>query len=159
MSSSSISPSNSSLSSTPPPPLFLRTPYNYYPSAVSLETALFCDDPSLTRQDDAEDADINVIVGRFLKTGLLPENVRVPQYGDFSQASDYKSSLDQVRRAEQAFAEFPAEVRAQFNHDVGAFLDAAYAGQVSGVNLDKQTQPAAAEAPSGASVATGDKPV
>lgn len=137
------------VSSTVP---FFRTPYNYSISDVSLETSLLCEDPSLTRQSDAEDADINVIVGRFLKTGLLPDNVRVPQYGDFTQASDYKSSLDLVRKAEQAFALYPADIRSKFNHDVGVFLDAALAGDVPGIHPD-QLRPKAADAP-GASPAT-----
>jgi len=68
-----------------------------------------------------------------LKTGLLPDNVRVPQYGDFRDATDYKSSLDLVRKAEQAFSEYPADIRAQYQHDVGLFLDAALAGDVPGI--------------------------
>jgi hypothetical protein len=138
------------VSSTVP---FFRTPYNYSISDVSLETSLLCEDPSLTRQSDAEDADINVIVGRFLKTGLLPDNVRIPEYGDFTEASDYKTSLDLVRKAEQAFALYPADIRAKFNHDVGAFLDAALDGDVPGIHPD-QLRTKDADAP-GASPATG----
>ena len=132
----SVSSSYSSPSSSSPiSPTFFRTPYNFDTSSSSLESSLECLDVSLTRQDDADQADINFIVNQFLKTGELPQDVRVPQYGDFSDATDYKTSLDLVRRAEQAFGEFPADVRARFNHDVGAFLDAAYKGDVEGVTL------------------------
>ena len=104
-------------------PLFLRTPYNYDRDAVSLSTGLACDDPSLTVQADAIDADINEIVRRFGLTGELPSGVAIPQYGDFTAVADYQSALNEIRRAEAAFLQFPAEVRQRFDHDVASFLD------------------------------------
>lgn len=129
-----------------------RTPYNFNRDDSSIATGLACQDLSLTRQDDAEDADINVIVGRFLKTGLLPEGVSVPQYGDFLEVSDYKSSLDLVRKAEQAFASYPADIRSKYANDVGVFLDAAYAGRVPGITSPDDNQKAPS-GPSGADTA------
>ena len=63
--------------------MFFRTPYNYDRDAVSHETGLVCDDPSLAVQSDADDCDINVIVRRFGLTGTMPMSGRVPQYGAF----------------------------------------------------------------------------
>lgn len=96
---------------------FVRNPYNYDVDKASAESALLCEDKSLTVQSEAEDADINTIVKRFGLTGELPQNVRVPLPEDFVQTSDYHTALNQLIAADEAFMQFPAEVRARFKHD------------------------------------------
>lgn len=98
---------------------FFRSPYNYDRRQASDEAAAFSENPgeSLTVQSMAEDADINVIVHRFGITGKLPDNPRVPSYGDFSEVTDYRSALEAVRNADEAFMELPARVRAEFDND------------------------------------------
>lgn len=103
--------------------VFVRDPYNYDADSVSVETALVCADPSLAQQSQAEEADINVIVKRFGITGQLPQNVRVPLEGDFSDALDYRQSLDAIRLADSSFSALPASVRARFSNDPGAFVE------------------------------------
>lgn len=79
-----------------------------------------------TQQEFAEEADINTIVRRFGLTGELPENVRIPQSGDFTGITDYHSALNLIREADEGFMELPAELRARFEHDPGrlmAFLE------------------------------------
>lgn len=85
--------------------------------------ALYCDDPSLAIQSQKDEADINTIVRNFGVTGRAPTSVRLPEYGDFSGVSDYRSALEAVRAAEAAFLEVPSKIRAEFNHDPGAFAD------------------------------------
>lgn len=85
--------------------------------------ALFCNDPSLAVQSQKDEADINMIVRNFGVTGRVPVSVRLPQYGDFTGIDDYRSALEAVNAAENAFAEIPATIRAQFNHDPGAWAD------------------------------------
>ena len=102
---------------------FLRTPYNYDTAQASDESALECKDPSLAQQHAAEECDINTIVRRFGLTGQLPENVRMPQYGDFSDATDYHTALNAVIAANESFMQLPADVRTRFNNDPGAFVD------------------------------------
>lgn len=94
----------------------------YDTDLVSLDNGLICLDRSLTVQSEKEDADINVIVERFGLTGHLPENVRVPQSGDFVAVSDYKSAMDAVHAAQESFMRFPADVRARFDHDPGSLI-------------------------------------
>lgn len=101
-----------------------NTGYNMDNNAVSRETALVFDPAEgLTKQSFKEDADINVIVKRFGITGALPENVRTPQYGDFTAAVDYQSALNAVIAAQESFMSMPADVRARFGNDPGAFVD------------------------------------
>jgi len=103
--------------------VFLRSPYNYNMMDVSDETGLSCADPSRTKQSFAEEADINTLVMRFGLTGKLPENVRVPEYGDFVDVGSYQESLNFVIAAEESFMKMPAHVRSRFHNDPGAFLD------------------------------------
>lgn len=102
---------------------FIRSPYNYDMESSSDESSLKCLDPSLAQQNFKDETDINTIVKRFNLTGELPNNLAVPQYGDFTEVTDYHSALNLVIKAEDAFMSMPAEVRARFNNDPGAFLD------------------------------------
>lgn len=103
--------------------VFFRTGYNYDRDAVSLATGLKCEDESLAVQSDFKDSDINEIVRRFGLTGQLPANVRVPQSGDFTGVEDFRSAMDAIRKAEESFAEMPADVRARFQNDPAQFVD------------------------------------
>lgn len=106
--------------------MFIRTPYNYDMNEVSDETGLFCEDESLAVQAAAEEADINTIVRRFGLTGELPQDLEMPQPGDFSGAGDFHSSMNVVRAAQEEFLRVPADIRARFLNDPArlmAFLD------------------------------------
>ena len=96
---------------------------NYDQDAVSDATGLSCADPSLTRQDSAEEADINTIVRNFGVTGVLPQGIRVPSYGDFDTVSDFQSAIEAVRLAEDSFSKMPAEVRSRFENNPALFVD------------------------------------
>lgn len=106
-----------------PDSVFIRSPHNYDMDAVSKETGLACDDPSLAVQSAAEDADINTIVRRFGLTGELPTDLKMPQSGDYAGVGDFHSAMSIVRRAEEEFMKVPAEIRARFGHDPQVFAD------------------------------------
>lgn len=74
-------------------------------------------DKSLTNQADMPAADINNIMARFEKTGLIPGTERTPMYGDFSEVPDYHTSLSAIRRVETAFLQLPAKLRNRFEND------------------------------------------
>lgn len=103
-------------------PVFLRTEHNYDRDAASEASGLKCLDKSLTQQQFLEECDINTIVKRFGLTGEMPGAVRAPGYGDFSQVKDFRQALDLVRAGEEAFMQYPAELRARFENDPGKFL-------------------------------------
>lgn len=112
--------------------MFLRAPYNYDVDAASDEAGLSMvnDDGEVdvgrTQQQFRDECDINEIVRRFGLTGELPENLRLPQSGDFTHVTDFKSALDAVRAAEAGFMELPGDLRARFENDPArliAFLD------------------------------------
>lgn len=103
--------------------VFLRTPYNYDTMEASDASALECPEPTLAQQNARDECDINTIVRRFGLTGELPNNPRLPKYGDFTDITDYHSAMNAVIKANEAFMELPADIRSRFNNDAGAFVD------------------------------------
>lgn len=82
--------------------------------------------PSKTEQHHKNEVNINQIVARYRKTGIMP---RVPQgarYGDFTQVNDYHQAVQAVRDVETAFMSLPSSLRKRFENDPGQlvqFLD------------------------------------
>lgn len=103
--------------------VFLRTPYNYDTMEASDASGLSTPEPSLAQQHMKDECDINTILRKFSITGQLPENVRMPQYGDFVDAMDYQSSLNAIKAAQESFMQLPADIRTRFDNDAGAFVD------------------------------------
>ena len=85
--------------------------------------------PSLTRQEDAIDADVNAIVARFIAHGTAPGNPGEARYGDFSSGLDFKTAADRVLQAQEDFEELPADIRKKCDNDVGKFIDIVYSGK------------------------------
>lgn len=104
-------------------PVFVRSENNYDMFAASQASGLECRDASRTLQSQAEEADINVLVRRFGVTGEVPITKRMPSYGDFTGTNDYRTALEMVMQAEDSFMQVPAEIRARFHNDPGAFAD------------------------------------
>lgn len=102
--------------------VFIRTPYNYDTNKAGDESGLRCRDKSRTSQEFREEVDINTIVGRFLKTGVMPENLPLIFDGDFTQVADFRGAQDLIVQARESFQALPAGIRAKFDHDAGAFV-------------------------------------
>lgn len=95
---------------------------NYTPDRQRVQKT--CTGPSLTQQNFKEDCDINMVMRRFAKTGVLShENPAKPGYGDFSGFEDYHSSMNKILMAQDAFMTVNAEIRARFHNDPGEFLE------------------------------------
>ena len=102
---------------------FLRTPFNYDRDLASEESGLKCEDPSLTQQQFKEEADINTIVDRFMKSGVLPSPAVMPQFMDVEGVFDYQTAMNYVRQADENFMRMDAKVRARFNNSPQEFLE------------------------------------
>lgn len=81
--------------------------------------------PSLTHQSMSAECDINAIMQKFQKTGILDHrNNFEGQYGDFIDAPDnYHDAMNSVLEANEMFGSLPSSVRKQFANDPGLFLD------------------------------------
>lgn len=78
----------------------------------------------LTEQHHAAACDINLIIKKFVKTGVLPDGVvRKPLYLDLSQPFEYADALQKVIDADNAFMSLPAVLRERFDNDPEKFLD------------------------------------
>lgn len=94
--------------------------------------------PSLTRQEFADECDINTIMARYETTGILPSHQRAgdPQYLDLSDVPDLRTSIDLMRDAESAFMRLPATIRREFDNDPVRFVEFAQNPQ----NLEKMRE-------------------
>jgi phage internal scaffolding protein len=83
----------------------------------------FNDKPSMTKQALADNADINKIIKRYNKTGVL-QNMKEfeGQYGDFD-SQDFQDAMNVVAEANTLFEQVPSTIRAEFKNDPGAFID------------------------------------
>ncbi|QCQ84577.1 internal scaffolding protein [Blackfly microvirus SF02] len=75
--------------------------------------------PSLTRQEFADECDINVLMAQYEKTGTINHfNSATPQYLDLTEMpDDLMGSLAVMKEAELAFMRLPAKVRKEFDND------------------------------------------
>lgn len=82
---------------------------------------------SITNQSDAKEADVNFIMSRYEKTGLIPDNItgdmRQPQFGDFSDVGDFHTIQSRVARVKQAFEAYPAHIRNRFQNDPAQLIE------------------------------------
>lgn len=80
--------------------------------------------PSLAKQSSKDECDINFIMKRYAKTGILEHlNEHQGDYGDFSDAKDFTESQKIVLEASEMFDTIPASIRKQFENSPAKFLD------------------------------------
>lgn len=106
----------------PIPSMKHRAPGNYDPNQASKAASLGGFEPTRTQQHQAAETDINLIVKRFTKTGVLPYARLQPLYGDFEAMSFQEAQL-KVRAAQEAFQAIPANIRARFENDPVKFVE------------------------------------
>lgn len=103
--------------------VFCRSAYNYDMQLASDQSGLKCEDASLTQQQFKEESDINTIVDRFMKSGVMPNPVNMPQFMDYEGVFDFQSAMNVVRQADENFMRLDAKVRARFNNSPQEFLE------------------------------------
>ncbi len=76
------------------------------------------------KQSFKDETDVNTIIARFAKTGLLtPVMERPPMFIDVSEVGDYREAIDNVRLAQHLFMQLGSTIRAKFDNDPAEFLD------------------------------------
>lgn len=84
----------------------------------------FAGDKGFTVQSDRADADINTIIARYLKTGVIPPSTKgEPFYGDVSEFSGLADSLIKIQEADRLFMSYPAAIRERFDNDKVNFIE------------------------------------
>lgn len=92
---------------------------------MSMKSTTF-PDPSKggrTRQSDHDRTDVNLIIAAH-RRGMVTAHVtkRVADYG-FVPALEFRECMEQVRKAEEAFAGLPAKTRDFFHNDPVRFVE------------------------------------
>jgi len=128
---------------------FFRTEYNYDRNKVSDETATVNNEPSKTRQEFAEEADINVIIERFGLGYEMPLNPVPPQQGDFTGLPNFTEAVQMIRKAQEVFNALPAKIRNRFENDPQKYIDFFHdpENQLEAVKLGLAKPPAAGDTP------------
>lgn len=76
------------------------------------------EEPSLTDQSQAKEADINEIIRKFERTGQITHLAKNRGlYADLTLLTDLQTAMEQVKFAEEAFMTIPADIRAKFQND------------------------------------------
>lgn len=79
--------------------------------------------PSRTKQSFKDECDINRILKKYEKTGLLTHTSKYAgRYEDLPSDVDYQASLNAIMQAEEAFFSLPSKLRARFDNDPEGFL-------------------------------------
>ncbi len=80
--------------------------------------------PSLAKQSFREECDINTIMKKYEKTGLIEHlNRHQGDYGNFIGYEAYHESLNKLLAAQEAFASIPSSIRRKFGNDPAEFLE------------------------------------
>ncbi|WNK12560.1 MAG: internal scaffolding protein [Microvirus sp.] len=81
-------------------------------------------DPGMTRQEFAEECDINTIMARYEAGGAVSHvNRAEPTFLDTTLYPGLQASMDAYRQAALSFAALPAKVRREFDNDPQQFVD------------------------------------
>lgn len=80
--------------------------------------------PSKTKQSFKDECNINNIMSKYMKDGLLEHvNEHKGQYTDLPEFEDYHDALNQIQHAQDSFASLTAHIRGSFNNDPAEFLE------------------------------------
>lgn len=77
---------------------------------------------SMTKQSFAEESEINNIMAKYAKTGLIEHVKNHGGYSDMPGPLDYQEALQLTIEAQISFDELPAIVRKEFDNDPFKFL-------------------------------------
>lgn len=100
-------------------PITIRKPYDQSIPVRSTPVG-----KSMTKQSFAGETDINTIMKRYQKTGVLDHVAKHKgDYSDLVPAGDYHDHMNTIIAADEAFASLPSSIRRQFDNDPSQFLE------------------------------------
>lgn len=78
---------------------------------------------SLTKQDQAKDADINILMGKYLKHGILPMERGPGIYTDTTALPNYGEAMQIIVEADAKFQSLDPKLRNRFMNDPQELLN------------------------------------
>lgn len=89
-----------------------------------VETAITFPDDGMTRQEFADECNINILLANYEQNGILPPlRPGEQQYFDTTGIPDLAQAYDAIHAAEEAFMRLPASVRKELDNDPRRFVD------------------------------------
>lgn len=84
---------------------------------------LTSDPLSRAKQEFRDECDINTIMAKYQKTGIIEHrNKNEPRYTEMN-GLDFRESLEQVMEAQDLFLQLPSSLRKRFQNDPGQFYE------------------------------------
>ncbi len=83
-------------------------------------------DKILVKQSFTKEADINNIMARYVKTGMMTEASLASRqliFSDVSEIGDFQTCQERIAAAQAAFMTLPPHLRARFDNDPAQLLD------------------------------------
>lgn len=83
---------------------------------------------SLTQQHFRDECDVNNIMRKYQKTGILVDPLKAgrggrPIFGDFSDVQDFHAAQTAIVEAQAAFMSLSSTIRKKFHNDPGELID------------------------------------
>lgn len=80
--------------------------------------------PSRTIQAPRDETDINILMAKYKKTGMINHFAKnPPRFEDVSGAVSFHEAMNIVNKAEELFMGLSASVRSRFQNDPGKFME------------------------------------
>lgn len=98
--------------------IIIKKPYVKYDNQGTVNK-----EKSLTRQSHKKECDINFIMSKFQKTGVIQH---VKEYGEHYTdvtPTSFHDAMNTVVQAQAMFDELPSSIRSEFKNDTAEFLD------------------------------------
>tara|TARA_B100001769_G_C22110436_1_gene600545 strand:+ start:3388 stop:3861 length:474 start_codon:yes stop_codon:yes gene_type:complete len=99
------------------------TPYSISNRVLNKAAIDFSNSPSRTKSEFKDEVNINTIVKKAMRTGVLPTGDRQPLYADFTQLNSYETAQIAIAEAKSSFEQLPSDIRAKFDNNVTELLD------------------------------------
>jgi phage internal scaffolding protein len=79
----------------------------------------------VTKQEFRDECDINVIMERYRKTGVIAfRTSKQPIYMDCSEfPTSLQDALEYIKKGDELFAEMPSHLRKEFDNDPSKFIE------------------------------------
>ncbi len=75
-----------------------------------------------TKQSMKDECDVNNIMSKYQKTGMIDHFAKHSGEYGFATSIDFHGAMNLIMKAEDMFGDLPGEVRGRFNGDPGEFL-------------------------------------
>lgn len=76
----------------------------------------------LTKQNHKAECDVNLILSRYQKTGVITHRNEYAEQYDDATGMDFQEAMNLVKSAENMFSALPSSIRKRFEQDPAKFL-------------------------------------